>query len=88
MTQDNIVTVDVDTTESDYVSLINKFYSGYVFKFDTTIDYATVVHRMERAMPDSNLSSVIHAYCAPGTELYSLYGAGTVVICEITLPES
>lgn len=84
MSQSIILTFSSTTPKEIYLSMIALFHEGYIFRFDSTIDLATVINRLERYIKDSDVfSSAVCLYCSPGTELYAAYGAGTIVVISV-----
>lgn len=68
----------------DYEAFIYPLNLGDIFKVDeNSILIETVFGDIQRFIPD-NLSAFNVAYVEPGTTLYSIYGASTMVVVEKT----
>jgi hypothetical protein len=73
----------MQTPKADCLPVINMFYNGFLFRFDTSIDYATMYQRIQRYLPDTLYKEVLMTLCNPGTEFYALYGTNTIVVLSV-----
>jgi hypothetical protein len=70
-----------ETTEQEYLDHIFSLGVGGVFQFvEQSVKYETIQQRLKEYVPEGKVFEV--RYATPGTILYSLYGANTLVVTK------
>lgn len=80
MSQSNIPVLNKYSVKQDYLDIINEAHEGYLFKFESDLDFMTITIRFERWLAESNKATFVPRYVSPGTELFGMYGVNTVVV--------
>lgn len=76
-----MLTITSKWGRSDYQQIYDLIV-GQVIKFDSSIEFETVIYNATLYKP-INVTSITLTYCPPGSELYGTYGANSLCITAL-----